>query len=642
MKELSSNMKQLGPTLAVLALVLIHLLCCTCADAHAQGIVFSSQNSKLPVSFEHSEYRLASEPEALLIMLELTPADGHYAYANDPGEALGRPTEVKPIHKANGPAPEFEIIYPLGKQIADIYSDGKQVNVYDRTVPVFISLRPGSTSASLTGDTTGMGNATANIFTDGKLRLDLEVSLLLCSITNCTPVRTLIPVEISADSPLPFAEEQAWWPEFAEARNIIQNAMPAMTPVYDTPGLEIESLGKAIMFGLLAGLILNFMPCVFPVVSLKLLSFIITLGQPDSEKRIRAFRHQNLMFSLGVIVWFSLLSALLSAMDMLWGQIFQSQTMVIVILLLVFTLTLSLFGLFMLPSFAFREKQGRVTKRSAFITGMLSTCLATPCSGPLLGGVLGWSFNQSQPTLGIVFITVGLGMASPYLLLAAFPKMGRYFPKPGPWLAKLEVALGFFLLLTCAYLLSLLTKEAKIGAGIALFLLFCLGWLWGKHQNKRGLNVIFYWRWLFGCLLALFIFLGIWNQIIFKEAETRWVPYSEELFLAANSNKNIVLDFTADWCPNCKLLERTVFTNDLMEDWETRYNAIFMQVDLTHDNPQGYALLSALNSNSIPVVALFPSQTEDSRELAPVVLRDLFGTARLEEAAEKAWTNSSE
>ena len=120
------------------------------------------------------------------------------------------------------------------------------------------------------------------------------------------------------------------------------------------------------------------------------------------------------------------------------------------------------------------------------------------------------------------------------------------------------------------------------------------------------------------------------------------MPYSEELFLAANSNKNIVLDFTADWCPNCKLLERTVFTNDLMEDWETRYNAIFMQVDLTHDNPQGYALLSALNSNSIPVVALFPSQTEDSRELAPVVLRDLFGTARLEEAAEKAWTNSSE
>ena len=477
----------------------------------------------------------------------------------------------------------------------------------------------------------------ASLFTDGRLLLELEADLLVCSLTNCTPVKKLIPIDIAEEELLPDAEEQPWWPEFAEELRIIQNTLPAMNPVYDTPGLEIESLGKAIAFGVLAGLILNFMPCVFPVVSLKLLSFIITLGQPDSEKRIRAFRHQNLMFSLGVLVWFSLLSALLSAMDMLWGQIFQSQTMVIVILLLVFTLTLSLFGLFMLPSFAFREKQGRMSRRSAFITGMLATCLATPCSGPLLGGVLGWSFNQAQPILGIVFLAVGFGMASPYLFLAAFPKMGRYFPKPGPWLAKLEIALGFFLLLTCAYLFSLLTNEARIGAGIAIILIFCCGWAWGKRQNARGMNIIFYWRWLLGCVAALAVFIGIWNYVIFKDQQTHWMPYSEELFMAENARKNIVLDFTADWCPNCKLLERTVFTDERIKEWEARYNAIFMQVDLTHDNPQGYALLSALNSSSIPVVALFPRRINNDSELAPVVLRDLFGADRLEEAAEKVW-----
>ena len=171
---------------------------------------------------------------------------------------------------------------------------------------------------------------------------------------------------------LPLAEEQPWWNDFSEARSIIYNTPPSMAPMYDSPVLEIESLGKALILGFIAGLILNFMPCVFPVVSLKLLSFIITLGQPNSALRIRAFRRQNAMFALGVIVWFTLLSGILSAMDLLWGQIFQSQGMVMAMLLLVFALTLSLFGLFMLPSFAFREKQGHVSKRSAFITGMIA------------------------------------------------------------------------------------------------------------------------------------------------------------------------------------------------------------------------------------------------------------------------------
>ena len=414
--------------------------------------------------------------------------------------------------------------------------------------------------------------------------------------------------------------------------------MPSMAPVYDSPDLEIEGLGKALVFGIIAGLILNFMPCVFPVVSLKLLSFIVTLGQPDSEKRLRAFRFQNLMFALGVIVWFTILSGVLSTMDLLWGQLFQSQIMVIIMLVMVFALTLSLFGLFMLPSFAFREKQGRrVTKRSAFITGILATCLATPCSGPLLGGVLGWSFNQPQPILGMVFLSVGLGMASPYLLLAAFPNLARYFPKPGPWLAKLEVVLGFFLLVTCAYLFSLLTGEGRAMAAAALGLVFVSGWIWGRRQNKKGMEGIFYWRWLMGCIAALAALLAVWNFALFDDDKAQWIPYSEEAFLAARTSNNIVVDFTANWCPNCKLLERTVFTEERIKDWQDRYNAVFMQIDLTHDNPEGYAFLEALNSSSIPVVALFPKQTGECTELNPIVLRDLFGPDRLEEAAKKAW-----
>ena len=629
-KEHIQKTAALAGFMAFLVMALIFLSALFPAS-RAEGVTFSSKGNKehLPVEFSTSIFEPSSEPGAKIIVLRLTPAKGQYAYANDPGEAIGRPTTVSLEFEDLSLTPNFTIVYPLGKQIADIYSGGKQVNVYDETVPIYIYI------PSLNGRAVNNSGGGAK---EADLKVNLKVTLLICSIQNCTPVNRTLPVEIRAGTSFPDAEKEAWWADFSESLSIIQNTMPCMVPVYDSPGLEIEGLGKALVFGIIAGLILNFMPCVFPVVSLKLLSFIITLGQPDSEKRLRAFRYQNLMFALGVIVWFTILSGVLSTMDLLWGQMFQSQVMVIIMLVLVFALTLSLFGLFMLPSFAFREKQGRrVTKRSAFITGMLATCLATPCSGPLLGGVLGWSFNQPQPILGIVFLAVGLGMASPYLLLAAFPSLARYFPKPGPWLAKLEVVLGFFLLLTCAYLFSLLTGEGRAMAAAALGLVFISGWVWGRRQNKKGMEGIFYWRWLTGCIAALAALLAVWNFMLFDDDKAQWVPYSEEAFLAARTNSNIVIDFTANWCPNCKLLERTVFTEERIQDWQNRYNVVFMQIDLTHDNPEGYAFLEALNSNSIPVVALFPQQTGESTELNPIVLRDLFGPDRLEEAAKKAW-----
>lgn len=615
----------------ILSLALgLAFLCFTQSNSFAQGITFAGQEKRdLPVNFETKVFRVDNESSANIVLLWLTPASGYYAYANDPGEG-GRPTTVNLTFDPpdSAAAKGFEIIYPLGIQVSDVYSDGKQVNAYYGKTGIYIYLPRKHVED---------GQVAEGAIED--VEVQLAVSMLICSTQNCIPVKKNLSVHLAASdyNNLPRAESQSWWRDFKSAQVILHDSTPAMVPVYDAPGFEIESLGKALILGFLAGFILNFMPCVFPVVSLKLLSFFITLGQSDVAARISAFRRQNAMFALGVIVWFTVLSAILSALDMLWGQIFQSQGMVIAMLLLVFALTLSLFGLFMLPSFSFRESHGRLTKRSAFLTGILATCLATPCSGPLLGGVLGWSFNQPQPILGIVFVSVGLGMASPYILLAIFPRLGRHFPVPGPWLAKLEVLLGFFLLLTCAYLFSLLTGEARVGAASAMGALFVLGWVWGKIQKKRGMGGIFHWRWILGCAAALGLFLAVWNFMWLEDRKITWVPYTQEEFLALQGKKNIVLDFTADWCPNCKILERTVFTAERMEDWQERWDAVFMQVDLTSDNQDGYNFLAALNSSSIPVVALFPKVSTESGELTPVVLRDIFGSDRLEEAADKAW-----
>ena len=404
-----------------------------------------------------------------------------------------------------------------------------------------------------------------------------------------------------------------------------------ITPKYFSVDLEVGGLAKAILFGLIAGLILNFMPCVLPVISLKLSSLMAVSGMEDKRKRTRHFREHNLFFSLGILGYFLILGALFGLVDLAWGQLFQQAGAMMVLMALVFALGLSLFGVFDLPVLDLKTgiDTSKRPRLQALFTGLLATLLATPCSGPFLGGVLGWTLNRPPETVILVFFSIGLGMALPYIIMIIFPGLVNLFPKPGGWNLHLERAVGFFLMATALYLFTILPDSYEVRA---LVLLWCVGlasWIWGKwttlsDSRRKRFSIR---------ALALAVALGAGAYAVSTPSPmAQWEPFSQQRFRQELGKRPMMIDFTADWCPNCKFLEMTVLTPKTLTSLRQAHDLVLLQADMTQSNPAAETLLRKLGSNSIPVVALFPAGDANS---APMVLRDLFTTSQLRKALEQ-------
>jgi thiol:disulfide interchange protein DsbD len=594
-------------------------------------------------------------------LVNLSLAPGYYSYAHIP-QFNSKPTVLK-IFSEDGetPLPGATVFYPPGEEGPDLLDSSKTKFLYRESTLLFINL-----PLSVAGT-----------------KLECTLSLLACSDAHCLPINKRLSLSIPLLTPdTPKAEEQPWWPEYqalrkqnqAEKENISPAVIPAstdsdsnsdflgnfknsdaiqheisslslnsmdpeaaevaswkMTPRSALPGLEVQSLCMAILFGLLAGFILNFMPCMLPVIGLKLTAFIAAGGMRQDRAAIHSFRTYWLFFSGGVICWFIVLAFLVATLNIIWGQAFQNELLVLGMILVVFSLALSTFGFYTLPIISLRGSSS--SPHQAFITGFLLTCLATPCSGPLLGGVLAWTFRQGPEISSLVFIAVGLGMVAPYLCLVAFPTLSRYCPRPGRWLMRLEILVGFFLLLTTGYLMFMLPETLLPWAiamlivitGTAIVIHYKSRFRHETHWKAFALSIV--------CLIALTV---AWRVLIKHDTapESDWMPFTVADFKENWGKKPIIMDFTADWCVNCKVLEKTVLTRERLEEWAERYGVVFIQADLTYDNPAAQAMLQALDSASIPVVALFPA---DDRAASPLVLRDLFTPQQMEKAVRKTF-----
>jgi len=582
----------------------------------------------LPVRMEAAPLALAApEPPlppdaAALLVVTLTPEPGWYFYANDPG-AMGQPTRLA-ASLAGGPAP-FAPLYPAGREKPDPFGSGEMVRVYDGPARLFLPLPPGAS------------------------RADLAAELLLCSAQSCLPARLTAAVALPADlASLPPARSAPWWPEVAralpgrpapaeEAAPVPQAGTetqaafaPDFSPRFHQQGLEVAGLAKAAMLAFLAGLLLNLMPCVLPVASLKLKGLLSGCGMDGHADPVGCFRTFNLFFALGVISWFVALAVLLASLELAWGQIFQSQGTVLALAVLVFALALSLFGVFTLPVIDLKAPvSGRSSRGAAFFSGCLATLLATPCSGPFLGGVLAWTLTQPAVVVAAVFACIGLGMASPYLVMCVRPQMLFIFNLPGSWTLFVERLAGFFLAATAVYLLNTLPAWSLGRAMVLLLLTAFAAWVWGSWTSlSRPL-----WHRLGVRAAALAVVVAGWSWAAHPPLpDVSWEPFEPAAFTEAVGAQPVLADFTADWCPNCKFLEFSVLTEENLARWKRRYGMRFVKVDLTRENPAAQALLEAMGSRSIPVVALFPAG-EKSRE--PLVLRDLFTLRTLESAMER-------
>ena len=601
-------------TKPISTLFTILFLLVVCSTSYAQ-----ITPKHVPMSTPISAYKLNNDVAVITLSIDMEP--DWYTYANDPG-GMGKPTKFSGT-LADGT--QLTPIYPKGIEKPDSFDPSVMINAYMSGTLLYMLVPTG----------------------EAVFPVALRLDLLLCHPTKCIPVRRDFSFgEVGLDiNTLPLAKDQAWWPEFIKLSHTgseyAESSKPAaettksgdvrwnFTPKYLQPGLEVAGLLSAILMGLLAGLILNIMPCVLPVVSLKLSALLNSSATNNEADRIGSFREHNIFFALGIIAFFMVLAIVLGATGEAWGALFQKQWLVLIIAAIVFTLSLSLFGLFHLPvidlKFGVESKSPRI---QAFFTGNLTTLLATPCSGPFLGGVLSWALVQGPFVIVAVFISIGIGMASPYLLMVIWPGLSRFLPKSGPWIEYVEKAVAFFLVGTAFYLVSLALGGESSRILAPLWAILIAGWLWGRTRSAKPTTKWFVRMWA----IALVFILMAWTTPSTVD-ETLWEEFNPAELSQRIGKEKLFVDFTADWCPTCKVLEATVLTDENIARWKKEYGLAFIKVDMTERDLEAEALLRALGSMSIPTAALF-APGEDSR--SPLVLRDLFTESQLENIL-KSW-----
>jgi thiol:disulfide interchange protein DsbD len=374
------------------------------------------------------------------------------------------------------------------------------------------------------------------------------------------------------------------------------------------------------------------------VVSIKVLSFVQQAG--ESRRRVLAL---GVAFGAGILLVFLILGALAAGFGAQWGDQFQSSTFLIIMIAVVFAFALSLFDVFEvgLPS-AVSDLAGSGIKREglvdAFMKGMLATVLATPCSGPFLGSTLAWALAQSTLTIYLVFTALGLGMAIPYVILTANPALLKIVPKPGPWMQTFKQIMGFVLLATVAYLMvSLESKEL-------LFTNFFLGfvalgcWWWGHFA--RFDQTSFQRATVLVVAMALiagggWLSFGVMKPAFGGGGHGVWQPFDPiQMQAHHDQGRSVFVDFTADWCPNCKYNERFVYEAEDIQKIMQQKGVVMMKADITHKTPYTEMvkrLMNELGGVAIPFMAVFPGDQPSQ----PHVLFDIVTKSQLGKILER-------
>lgn len=422
-------------------------------------------------------------------------------------------------------------------------------------------------------------------------------------------------------------ERRAW---------VVDSNLLASPDSAHTPGL---GLWLALFYGFLGGIVLNLMPCVLPVISLKIFGFIHQAG----NSRMRIFTH-GLAFTAGIFTWFVGLAIVIiflksAGTQVTWAFQFQNPWFNVVIGTLVFVFALNLAGVFevILPgrTATTLEKTGDAAGLGgSFFQGVFATLLATPCTAPFLGSALGFAFSQSSLVILAMFASIATGMALPYLLLTAQPGWMRFLPRPGAWMERLKQFMAFPLFATLVWILLVLGGQRGVD-GIVWFCAFLLCaalscWLYGAFQRNKLVALL---AAVIFCAGAAFFLGGKFahsGQI--NPDGISWVPFSKDrLKTELAAGKSVFVDFTADWCITCKFNEKTAIDTAAVRALLHKKNIVPMKADWTNANPEITETLKRFGRVGVPFYLIYVNGDAST----PVVLPELLTEATLIDALEK-------
>jgi thiol:disulfide interchange protein DsbD len=461
------------------------------------------------------------------------------------------------------------------------------------------------------------------------------------------------------------------WSESGEPKAVSIDNNPLNTPAEAEAPLTTASipappntpgLGIALVFAFIGGLILNLMPCVFPVLSIKILGFVQQSGEDSSKVRIH-----GVLFSIGVLISFWVLAGLLFALraggeQLGWGFQLQSPVFVVAMIFVFFTL-----GVLFLSDIAMGQALQRIAGSSrlptsfagSFLNGVLATAVATPCTAPFMSSALAATLTLPIAAGFLIFTAIALGMSTPYLLLSWNPRLLKLLPRPGVWMESFKHLMAFPLFATAIWLLRVFARQMGMepsGLSVLMDVLWgglLLGfglWLFGRStRSERNVSAR-----LYQICAALSVIGAVYialptNQEINRSVERscdltdsphietdsfglNWESFSPsrlEAHLA--QGKSVYLDFTAEWCITCQVNERLVFGSQEVRDLVKEKGVILIRADWTSKNPAITKALQGFGRNGVPLNVLY---SRGSRE-QPLIFPNIMTPAMVIEELKK-------
>jgi thiol:disulfide interchange protein DsbD len=443
------------------------------------------------------------------------------------------------------------------------------------------------------------------------------------------------------------------YPRLTEKPLLGDDRPPLRSVQPQSPGAG-SSLEWILFLALIGGIILNLMPCVLPVLSLKIFKILQEAGESHTKRILHGW-----VYALGILVSFAILSFFLIAAKAAGQQLgigfqFQNPSFVIAMVVLIFLMALSFLGVFLMEAPNQQKLQSLAEKKGlmgSFFNGALMTILSTPCTAPGLGAAYGWAVSQPGWVIFLIFQVIGFGLATPYLILCYSPALLKFLPKPGLWMETFKVSMGFILMATVIWLLHVLMQltgsSGMVGTLTLLLFLSAAAWIHGQtfftEARSKGLliNLVLV---AVGIYVGLFLLFDLRRPFDAKrEAEETlrltlmaslqgepstgtsylktledlkttadriaWVPYSDAaLNHFRDMGRLVFLDFTADWCATCKVNETLVINTRPIREALAESQVVTMKVDYTKEDPAITAFIHSFQRAGVPLYVFYPGK----------------------------------
>jgi thiol:disulfide interchange protein len=604
--------KSLRIIAAWLACVLVGVCGAAAQDANESGATGSANTAGVEmarsgdqVSSARMEPAQTDSQKGIAVIFEGTD-DLHYYAKSQTAPAPGLQLKVQ----AESEDFSFgEAVFPQWHFFTDPL--GKKIEVYEGDFTVFVPI------------TAVQGPADEQI---GEAQVRVKISGIACTSKICLP-----PFEKTLAATIDWSQRDSWKVVSVTAEGKTSAETPAETEEqspgpFAAPGYSVAfALGVA----LLAGLSLNIMPCVWPVLPLIVMRVVEQAKQGKKKSQAMGFA-----FCSGILLFFASLAIANIVLQLFygtvlqWGDQYRNPIFVAGMVILLVVLSLLMFGVFNIsvPSSIAGKSGAGKGYTGAIGTGFLAAILSTPCGFGILAFAFGWAQAQHWLVATIVIMVIGIGMAVPYAILTSMPGLLDRLPKPGQWMELFKQGVGFILLAIAVKLVGALPQDYRTNVLYFAVILGFSVWMWGRwiNVNTRAAR-----KWLIRICALIILFAGGWVFLPAPAGELiEWREYDEAVIEnALAEDRPVLIKFTADWCLSCQAIDKVVYHDEEVAELIEEKGVLAIKADTTLDDyPATLALKNKYNEPGVPVTILFlPGEQE------PVRLREILFKEKLKE-----------